>query len=100
MPASEPRHTKSSSRSIPTTSPPSPTPNGSFRRTISHAHDNAKALEWGDKALETFPNDLDIVVSDANVAMAMKDNGKIVDYAVKGAAVCQSIAATAEARGK
>ena len=28
------------------------------------AHDNAKALEWGDKALENFPNDLDIVVSD------------------------------------
>jgi tetratricopeptide (TPR) repeat protein len=56
------------------------------------AHDNAKALEWGDKALETLPNDLDIVVSDCNVAMALKDNGKIVDYAVKGAAVCNSIA--------
>jgi tetratricopeptide (TPR) repeat protein len=58
-----------------------------------NAHDNAKAMEWGDKALETLPNDLDIVVSDANVAMAMKDNGKIVDYAVKGAAVCHSIPA-------
>ncbi len=56
------------------------------------AHDNAKALEWGDKALEAFPNDLDIVVSDCNIAMAAKDNGKIVDYAVKGAAVCNSIA--------
>ena len=55
------------------------------------AHDNAKALAWGDKALEAFPNDLDIVVSDCNVAMASKDNGKTVDYAVKGAAVYQSI---------
>jgi tetratricopeptide (TPR) repeat protein len=56
------------------------------------AHDNAKALAWGDKALEAFPNDLDIVVSDCNVAMAIKDNGKIIDYALKGAAVCNSIA--------
>ena len=39
------------------------------------AGDNAKAAEWGDKALETYPNDLDIIVSDANVAQAAKDNG-------------------------
>jgi len=56
------------------------------------AGDNAKALDWGDKALEAYPNDLDIVVSDANIAMAVKDNGKVVDYAVKGAAVYRSIA--------
>ena len=70
-------------------------PNGNSREELSqNAHDNAKAMEWGDKALSKhFPNDLDIVVSDANVAMAMKDNGKIVDYAVKGAAVCHSIPA-------
>ena len=43
------------------------------------------------KPCETFPDDLDIVVSDTNVAMAMKDNAKTVDFAVKGAAVYHSI---------
>jgi len=57
------------------------------------AGDGAKALDWGDKALALYPNDLDIIVSDTNVAMAMKDNGKIVDYAAKGGEVYQSIAA-------
>jgi len=56
------------------------------------AGDSAKALEYGDKALELYPHDLDIVVSLVNVAQAMKDNGKIVDYAVRGAAIFNSIA--------
>ena len=55
------------------------------------AHDNAQALEWGEKALATFPDDLDIVVSDTNIAMAVKDNAKTVDFAVKGAAIYHSI---------
>jgi tetratricopeptide (TPR) repeat protein len=55
--------------------------------------DNTKALDWGDKALAAYPNDLDIIVSDANIAMAMKNNGKTVDYAVQGADVYHSIAA-------
>jgi tetratricopeptide (TPR) repeat protein len=58
----------------------------------SSAGDNAKALEWGDKALASYPNDLDIIVSDANIALAMKNNAKVMDYAVKGAAVYHSIA--------
>lgn len=56
-----------------------------------NAHDNAKALEWGAQAQQTFPSDLEIVVSDTNIAMAMKDNAKTVDFAVKGAAVYHSI---------
>jgi tetratricopeptide (TPR) repeat protein len=55
------------------------------------AGNNAKALEWGDKALQDYPNDLDLIVADTNVAMAMKDNAKTVDFAVKGAAVYHSI---------
>ncbi len=55
------------------------------------AHDNAKALEWGDKALETYPDDLEIVVSDTNVAMAIKNNAKTVEFAVKGAAIYHSV---------
>src|SRR5271165_2150796 len=58
--------------------------------------DTAKALEYGDKALELYPNCLDIIVSQAGVAQAMKDNSKIVDYAARGAAVFHSIATQAK----
>jgi len=56
------------------------------------AGDKNNALNWGDKALQDYPNDLDLIVADTNVAMAMKDNAKTVEYAVKGAAVYHSIA--------
>ena len=56
------------------------------------AGDTAKALDYGDKALDLYPNDLDIIVSQVSVAQAMKDNGKVVDYAVRGAAIFNSIA--------
>ena len=56
------------------------------------AGDTAKAAEYGNKAVETYPNNLDIVMSQASVAQAMKDNGKVVDYAVQGARVFHSIA--------
>lgn len=56
------------------------------------AGDTAKALDYGDKALELYPNDLDIIVSQIGVAQAMKDGGKVVDYAVRGAAIFDSIA--------
>ncbi len=49
--------------------------------------DKNNALNWGDKALQDYPNDLDLIVSDANLAMTMKNNAKTVEYAVKGAAV-------------
>ena len=56
------------------------------------AGDTAKAMEYGSKALAAYPNNLDIIMSQANVAQAMKDNGKVVDYAVQGAGVYHSIA--------
>jgi len=67
---------------------------GEWQLSIQYlsAGDTAKALEYGDKALELYPNNLDIIVSQAGVAQAMKDNSKVVDYAVRGAAVFHSIA--------
>jgi len=56
------------------------------------AGDTAKAMEYGNKAVEAYPNNLDIIMSQASVAQAMKDNSKVVDYAVQGAGVFQSIA--------
>ena len=60
------------------------------------AGDTAKALEYGDQALALYPNNLDIIVSLTGVAQAMKDNGKIIDYAAKGAAVFHSISTQAK----
>lgn len=54
--------------------------------------DDAKALEYGDKALAIYPNDLDIVMSQINTAQATKNFGKVVDYAVHGAGIFDSIA--------
>src|SRR5271157_2319125 len=56
------------------------------------AGDTAKAMECGAKALDAYPNNLDIIVSQTGVAQAMKDNGKVIDYAVQGAGVYNSIA--------
>jgi len=56
------------------------------------AGDTAKAMEDGSKALAAYPNNLDIIMSQAGIAQAMKNNGKVVDYAVQGAAVYNSIA--------
>ena len=56
------------------------------------AGDTAQAMEYGSKAVEAYPNNLDIIMSQAGVAQAMKDNSKVVDYAVQGAGVFHSIA--------
>jgi hypothetical protein len=56
------------------------------------AGDSAKAMDDGSKALAAYPNNLDIIMSQASVAQAMKNNGKVVDYAVQGAGVYNSIA--------
>ena len=56
------------------------------------AGDTAKAMDSGNKALEAYPNNLDIIMSQATIAQAMKDNSKVLDYAVQGANVYNSIA--------
>ena len=43
-----------------------------------------KALSYGDKALAGMPNNLDILVSQTNVAQQMKSNRKVVEYATRG----------------
>jgi tetratricopeptide (TPR) repeat protein len=46
--------------------------------------DLSKALDYGDKALAGAPNNLDILVSQCNVAQQLKSNAKIVEYATRG----------------
>jgi tetratricopeptide (TPR) repeat protein len=43
-----------------------------------------KALSYGDKALAARPNDMDVLVSQTNIASQMKNNAKVVDYATRG----------------
>lgn len=55
------------------------------------AGDLPKALEYGDKALASAPRNLDILVSQASLAQQMKNNSKLLDYAVRGGQVYNSI---------
>src|SRR5450755_4888887 len=55
------------------------------------AGEAAKAMEYGNKAVEAYPNNLDIIVSQVGVAQAMKDNSRVVDCAMQGAGVFHSI---------
>jgi tetratricopeptide (TPR) repeat protein len=50
-----------------------------------------KALEYGDKALAGNPRNLDVLVSQGSIAQQAKNNAKLMDYAAKGGAVCNSI---------
>ncbi len=61
--------------------------------------DLVKALESGDKALAASPHNLDIFVSQTNVAMAAKNNAAAIDYVARGGGVCQSVAKQAKPEG-
>ncbi len=50
-----------------------------------------KALEYGDKALGAAPQNIDIIVSQANLAEQAKDDAKLMSYAAKGGAACRSL---------
>ncbi|MGA9385928.1 MAG: hypothetical protein WBV63_12975 [Candidatus Sulfotelmatobacter sp.] len=43
-----------------------------------------KALDYGDKALAGSPRNLDILVSQANIAQQAKEDTKLIDYAARG----------------
>jgi len=66
--------------------------NWQISQTYQASGDLQKALDYGDKALAGSPHNLDILVSQANVAQQAKDNAKLMDYAAKGGEVCLSIA--------
>jgi tetratricopeptide (TPR) repeat protein len=56
------------------------------------AGDLPKALAYGDKALASSPHNLDILVSQANIAQQMKSDPKAFDYAIRGGEAYNSIA--------
>jgi tetratricopeptide (TPR) repeat protein len=65
--------------------------NWQISQTYQVTSDLTKALDYGDKALAGAPRNLDILVSQASIAQQAKDNAKLIDYAAKGGAVCNSI---------
>jgi tetratricopeptide (TPR) repeat protein len=64
-----------------------------------NAGDLEKALDYGDKALASSPHNLDILVSQANIAQQMKNNSKLMDYAVRGGEAYNSIGKQAKPEG-
>jgi tetratricopeptide (TPR) repeat protein len=61
--------------------------------------DLQKALDYGDKALASAPHSLDILVSQASIAQQLKNNSKLLDYAVRGGEVYNSIGKAARPEG-
>jgi tetratricopeptide (TPR) repeat protein len=58
--------------------------NWQVSQLYQNSGDLQKALDYGDKALVAAPHNLDILVSQTNVAQQMKGNEKVMDYAVRG----------------
>jgi tetratricopeptide (TPR) repeat protein len=66
--------------------------NWQISQAYQSSGDLQKALEYGDKALVGSPHNLDIFVSQANIALQAKNNSKLMDYASRGGQVCNSVA--------
>ena len=73
--------------------------NWQISQAYQTAGDLQKALDYGDKALAGSPHNLDILVSQANVAQEAKNNAKLLDYDVKGGEVCASVAKQTKPEG-
>jgi len=65
--------------------------NWQISQYYDNAGDSAKALEYGDKALAAAPRNLDILVSQVNIAQRVKDRAKIITCAVRGGEIYNSL---------
>lgn len=65
--------------------------NWQISQAYQMAGDFQRALDYGDKALAGSPHNLDILVSQVNVAQQAKSNAKVMEYVAKGGEVCNSI---------
>jgi tetratricopeptide (TPR) repeat protein len=73
--------------------------NWQISQYYQNAGDLQKALDYGDKALASSPHNLDILVSQASIAQQMKNNSKLMDYAVRGGETYNSIGKQAKPEG-
>jgi tetratricopeptide (TPR) repeat protein len=58
--------------------------NWQIAQSYQTSGDLERALSYGDEALAARPDDLDLLVSQTNIAQQMKNNTRIVDYATRG----------------
>jgi tetratricopeptide (TPR) repeat protein len=65
--------------------------NWQISQSYQTSGDLDKALSYGDKALAASPRNLEILVSQANIAQQMKNRAKVMDYAIKGGEAYNSI---------
>jgi len=73
--------------------------NWQLAQAYQGAGDLQKALDYGDKALASAPHSLDILVSQASIAQQLKNSAKLLDYAVRGGEVYNSIGKAPKAEG-
>ncbi len=73
--------------------------NWQISQTYQGSGDLQKALDYGDKAVAGSPHNLEILVSQANIAQQAKNNGKLMDYVGKGGEVCLSVGKQAKPEG-
>lgn len=65
--------------------------NAQLAQIASAAGDNAKALDYGDKALAAMPDVIDNLQNQVNFAQAAKRTDKVVEYAGRGATVLRNL---------
>lgn len=73
--------------------------NWQLAQAYQGAGDLQKGLDYGDKALASAPHSLDILVSQASIAQQLKNNSKLMDYAVRGGEIYNSIGKGAKPEG-
>src|SRR3989442_10288803 len=73
--------------------------NWQISQYYQNAGDLQKALNYGDKAMAGSAHNLDILVSQANIAQQAKNNAKLIDYALRGGDIYKSISKETKPEG-
>lgn len=73
--------------------------NWQISQYYQNAGDLQKALDYGDKAMAGSGHNLDILVSQASIAQQMKNNAKLMDYALRGGDIYDSISKETKPEG-
>jgi tetratricopeptide (TPR) repeat protein len=73
--------------------------NWQISQYYQNAGDLQKALAYGDKAMAGSAHNLDILVSQASIAQQAKNNAKLMDYALRGGDIYNSISKETKPEG-
>jgi hypothetical protein len=65
--------------------------NWQLSQTLAADNHPADALTYGDKALALQPHNMEVLISQANTALQLKDDPRVFDYAARGGEVFNSI---------